>query len=112
MTTGEDLHGSNYVWRIQSILHEKAKPAPGCRFSTPRDTVWRLECLWEADPRVGRNAGRVGLSWGWTERPLIPLSPLRTRAWNAGEYGLGDRARDLPTLTDGRRPTHRDRSVR
>ena len=92
MTTGEDLHGSNYVWRIQSILHEKAKPAPDCRFYTLSDTVWSLECLWEAYQRVGLNAGRVGLSWGWTERPSIPL---RTMAWNDGEYGLGERARDL-----------------
>ena len=62
-TTGEDLHGSNDVWRIQSILHEKAKQDPDFRFYTLSDTVWRLEFLWEADPRVGRNAGRVGLSW-------------------------------------------------
>ncbi len=94
-TTGEDRHGSNDVWRIPGIRPEKAKPDPGCRFSTPRDTVWSLECLWEAYQRVGLNAGRVGLSWGWTERPSIPLSPLRTMAWIDGEYGLGDRARDL-----------------
>ncbi len=92
MTTGEDLHGSNYVWRIQSILHEKAKQDPDFRFYTLSDKVWSLEFLWEADQRVGLNAGRVGLSWGWTERPSIPL---RTMAWNDGEYGLGDRARDL-----------------
>ena len=85
MTTGEDLHGSNYVWRIQSILHEKAKQDPDFRFYTLSDKVWSLEFLWEADQRVGLNAGRVGLSWGWTERPSIPL---RTMAWNDG-WGNG-----------------------
>jgi len=99
MTTGEDLHGSNYVWRIQSILHEKAKPDPDFRFYTLSDKVWSLEFLWEAYQRVGLNAGAAGVD-GET---FDPIEDYGMERW------LGELSRDLREKTYTPRPVRQVR---
>ena len=41
MRTGESLTASERVQRLQTALHAKAKEAPGFRFYSLSDKVWR-----------------------------------------------------------------------
>ena len=64
MRTGESLAASNVVQRLQTALHAKAKEAPGFRFYSLSDKVWRDDVLAVAWQAVRRNAARPG----WTAR--------------------------------------------
>ena len=57
MGTGASLTASASVQRLQTALHAKAKEAPGFRFYSLSDKVWRDDVLagtWQA---VRRNGG-------------------------------------------------------
>ena len=61
MTTDERLTGSKKVWRLQTILHAKAKEDPNWRFHALADKVWRMDFLQEAWAMVRRNGGSAGV---------------------------------------------------
>ena len=60
MGTGESLTASAKVQRLQRALHAKAKEAPGLRFYTLGDKVWRDDVLAVAWQMVRRNGGAAG----------------------------------------------------
>ena len=61
MGTGENLSASERVQRLQTALHAKAKEAPGFRFYSLSDKVWRDDVLAVAWQTVAsqRRRGRV-----------------------------------------------------
>ena len=83
MGTGENLTASAKVQRLQTALHAKAKEAPGLRFYSLNDKVWREDVLAVAWQVVRRNGGAAGVgkhqkvweSCGFV-RPLAPAPAL------------------------------------
>ena len=65
--TGENLAASVKVRRLQKTLHAKAKEAPGFRFYSLSDKVWRADVLRVAWQEVRRNGGSAGVD-GETHR--------------------------------------------
>ncbi len=61
MGTGASLTASERVQRLQTALHAKAKEAPGFRFYTLSDKVWRDDVLAVAWQAVRRNGGAAGV---------------------------------------------------
>ena len=61
MGTGASLTAPERVRRLQTVLHEKAKEAPGYRFYTLCDKVWRDDVLAVAWDEVRRNGGVPGV---------------------------------------------------
>ena len=61
MGTGERLTASERVQRLQTALHAKAKEAPGFRFYSLSDKVWRDDVLAVAWQAVRRNGGAAGV---------------------------------------------------
>ena len=59
--TGESLTTSERVQRLQTALHAKAKEAPGFRFYSLSDKVWRDDVLAVAWQAVRRNGGAAGV---------------------------------------------------
>ena len=55
--TGESLTASERVQRLQTALHAKAKEAPGFRFYSLSDKVWRDDVLAVSWQAVRRNGG-------------------------------------------------------
>ena len=61
MRTGESLTASKSVRRLQRTLHAKAKEAPGFRFYSLADKMWRADVLSVAWQEVRRNGGAAGV---------------------------------------------------
>ena len=61
MGTGASLTASERVQRLQTALHAKAKGAPGFRFYSLSDKVWRDDVLAVAWQTVRRNGGAAGV---------------------------------------------------
>ncbi len=61
MGTGESLTAPEGVQRLQTALHAKAKEAPGLRFYSLSDKVWRDDVLAVAWQAVRRNGGAAGV---------------------------------------------------
>ena len=89
MGTGESLSASERVQRLQTALHAKAKGAPGFRFYTLSDKVWRDDVLAVAWQAVRRNGGAAGVD-GET---VADIESLGVDRW------LGALARDLKAGT-------------
>ena len=83
--TGENLAASAKVRRLQKTLHAKAKEAPGFRFYSLCDKVWRADVLRVAWQEVRRNGGSAGVDG---ER-LADIESYGVERW------LGELARDL-----------------
>ena len=96
MGTGESLTASERVQRLQTALHAKAKEAPGFRFYTLSDKVWRDDVLAVAWRAVRRNGGSAGVD-GET---VADVESFGVDRW------LGALARDLKA------GTYRPRAVR
>ena len=96
MGTGESLTTSERVQRLQTALHAKAKEAPGFRFYSLSDKVWRDDVLAVAWQAVRRNGGAAGVD-GET---VADIEALGVDRW------LGALARDL------KEGTYRPRAVR
>ena len=96
MGTGENLTASARVQRLQTVLHAKAKEAPGFRFYSLSDKVWRDDVLAVAWQAVRRNGGAAGVD-GET---VADVESLGVDRW------LGALARDLKA------GTYRPRAVR
>ena len=60
MWTGESLSASERAQRLRRALHAKAKEAPGFRFYSLSDKVWRDDVLVVASQTVRRNGGADG----------------------------------------------------
>ena len=61
MRTGESLTASESVRRLQTTLHAKAKEAPGFRFYSLSDKIWRADVLCVAWQEVRRKGGAAGV---------------------------------------------------
>ena len=85
MGTGESLTASAKVQRLQTALHAKAKEAPGLRFYSLNDKVWREDVLAVAWQVVRRNGGAAGVD-GET---VADIEAFGVERW------LGVLARDL-----------------
>ena len=96
MGTGESLTASERVQRLQTALHAKAKEAPGFRFYSLSDKVWRDDVLAVAWQAVRRNGGSAGVD-GET---VADIESQGVDRW------LGALARDLKA------GTYRPRAVR
>ena len=96
MGTGESLSASERVQRLQTALHAKAKEAPGFRFYSLSDKVWRDDVLAVAWQSVRRNGGAAGVD-GET---VADIESQGVGRW------LGALARDLKA------GTYRPRAVR
>ena len=96
MRTGEGLSASERVQRLQTALHAKAKEAPGFRFYSLSDKVWREDVLAAAWQAVRRNGGAAGVD-GET---VADIESFGVERW------LGALARDLKA------GTYRPRAVR
>ena len=96
MGTGVSLTASERVQRLQTALHAKAKGAPGFRFYSLSDKVWREDVLAVAWQTVRRNGGAAGVDG---ER-VADVESLGVDRW------LGALARDLKA------GTYRPRAVR
>ena len=96
MGTGENLTASAKVQRLQRALHAKAKAAPGLRFYSLSDKVWRKDVLVVAWQTVRRNGGAAGVD-GET---VADIEAFGVERW------LGVLARDLKA------GTYRPRAVR
>ena len=96
MGTGESLTASERVQRLQTALHAKAKGAPGFRFYSLSDKVWREDVLVVAWQTVRRNGGTAGVD-GET---VADIESQGVDRW------LGALARDLKA------GTYRPRAVR
>ena len=96
MGTGESLSASERVQRLQTTLHAKAKEAPGFRFYSLSDKVWRDDVLVVAWQAVRRNGGTAGVD-GET---VADIESFGVDRW------LGALARDL------KEGTYRPRAVR
>ena len=96
MGTGESLTASERVQRLQTALHAKAKEAPGFRFYSLSDKVWRDDVLLVAWEAVRRNGGAAGVD-GET---VADIESRGVDGW------LGALARDL------KEGTYRPRAVR
>ena len=77
------------VRRLQTALHAKAKEAPGLRFYSLSDKVWRADVRAVAWQEVRRNGGAAGVD-GQTAADIEPYGVDR---W------LGELARDLKAGT-------------
>ena len=91
MGTGESLTASERVQRLQTALHAKAKEAPGFRFYSLSDKVWRDDVLavsWQAVRRNGGSAEVDGED-GRGHR-VAGGGPV------AGSTGAGPEVGDLP----------------
>ena len=96
MGTGASLTASERVQRLQTALHAKAKGAPGFRFYSLSDKVWRDDVLAVAWQTVRRNGGAAGVD-GET---VADVESFGVDRW------LGVLARDLKA------GTYRPRAVR
>ena len=96
MGTGVSLTASERVQRLQTALHAKAKGAPGFRFYSLSDKVWRDDVLAVAWQTVRRNGGAAGVD-GET---VADVESFGVDRW------LGILARDLKA------GTYRPRAVR
>ena len=96
MRTGEGLSASECVRRLQTALHAKAKGAPGFRFYSLSDKVWRADVLAVAWQAVRRNGGTAGVD-GET---VAGIESFGVERW------LGALARDL------KKGTYRPQAVR
>ena len=94
MGTGVSLSASERVQRLQTALHAKAKEAPGFRFYSLSDKVWRDDVLAVAWQAVRRNGGAAGVD-GET---VADVESLGVDRW------LGALARDLKAGTYRPRP--------
>ena len=90
------LSASERVQRLQTALHAKAKEAPGFRFYSLSDKVWRDDVLTVAWKTVRRNGGAAGVD-GET---VADIESFGVDRW------LGALARDLKA------GTYRPRAVR
>ena len=96
METGESLSAPERVQRLQQALHAKAKEAPGFRFYSLCDKVWRADVLAVAWQAVRRNGGAAGVD-GET---VADIEAHGVDRW------LGELARDL------KEGTYRPKAVR
>ena len=96
MGTGESLTASERVQRLQTALHAKAKEAPGFRFYSLSDKVWRDDVLAVSWQAVRRNGGSAEVD-GET---VADIESQGVDRW------LGALARDLKS------GTYRPRAVR
>ena len=94
--TGESLSAPEWVQRLQQALHAKAKEAPGFRFYSLSDKVWRADVLAFAWRAVRRNGGTAGVD-GET---VADIEAYGVDRW------LGELARDL------KEGTYRPKAVR
>ena len=79
------LAASEKVQRLQKTLHAKAKEAPGFRFYSLSDKVWRADVLRVVWQEVRRNDGSAGVD-GET---IADIESSGVERW------LGELARDL-----------------
>ena len=107
MGTGESLTASERVQRLQTALHAKAKEAPGFRFYSLSDKVWRDDVLvvaWQAVRRnvlvVAWQAVRRNDGAGVDGETVADIESFGVDRW------LGALARDL------KEGTYRPRAVR
>ena len=97
METGKRLTAPQSVQRLQTTLHAKAKEAPGFRFYSLCDKVWRADVLAVAWQEVrGNGAAAAGVD-GET---VADVETYGVERW------LGERARDL------KEGTYRPQAVR
>ena len=96
MGTGDSLTAPQKVQRLQTTLHAKAKEAPGFRFYSLCDKVWRADVLAVAWQEVRRNGGAAGVD-GET---VADIESDGVDRW------LGELARDL------KEGTYRPQAVR
>ena len=89
MGTGESLSDPEEVRRLQTALHAKAKEAPGFRFYSLSDKVWRTDVMAVAWREVRRNGGAAGVD-GQT---VADIEAHGVDRW------LGELARDLKAET-------------
>ena len=89
MGTGESLSDPEKVRRLQTALHAKAKEAPGFRFYSLSDKVWRADVMAVAWQDVRRNGGAAGVD-GQT---VADIEAYGVDRW------LGELARDLKAGT-------------
>ena len=89
MGTGESPSDPEKVRRLQTALHAKAKEAPGLRFYSLSDKVWRADVMAVAWQDVRRNGGAAGVD-GQT---VVDIEAYGVDRW------LGELARDLKAGT-------------
>ncbi len=89
MGTGESLSDPEKVRRLQTALHAKAKEAPGFRFYSLSDKVWRADVMAVAWQEVRRNGGAAGVD-GQT---VADIEAQGVERW------LGELRRDLKAGT-------------
>ena len=89
MGTGESLPDSGKVRRLQTALHAKAKEAPGFRFYSLSDKVWRADVMAAAWQQVRRNGGAAGVD----DQTVADIEAYGVDRW------LGELARDLKAGT-------------
>ena len=89
MGTGASLTASERVQRLQTALHAKAKEAPGFRFYSLSDKVWREDVLVVAWQAVRRNGGAAGVD----DETVADIESQGVGRW------LGALARDLKAGT-------------
>ena len=89
MGTGASLTASERVQRLQTALHAKAKGAPGFRFYSLSDKVWRADVLAVAWRAVRRNGGASGVD----DETIADIESFGVERW------LGALARDLKAGT-------------
>ena len=89
MGTGESLPDPEKVRRLQTALHAKAKEAPGFRFYSLSDKVWRADVMAVAWQEIRRNGGAAGVD-GQT---VADIDAYGVDRW------LGELARDLKART-------------
>ena len=96
MKTGANLTASDYVRRLQTTLHAKAKGTPGYRFYSLCDKVWRADVLAVAFRDAQRNGGAAGVDGEtWAD-----IKAYGVERW------LGEQAQDL------KNDTYRPKAVR
>ena len=108
METGTRLTAPQSVQRLQTTLHAKAKEAPGFRFYSLCDKVWRADVLAVAWQEVRGNRGAAGVD-GETvaDVEVVWSGPV---AWSPG---AGPEGGDLPAAggTAGPDPEEATREV-
>ena len=89
MGTGESLSDPEKVRRLQTALHAKAKEAPGFRFYSLSDKVWRADVMAVAWQDVRRNRGAAGVDG----QSVADIEAYGVDRW------LGELTRDLKAGT-------------
>ena len=102
MRTGKSLTASEGVHRLQTALHAKAKEAPGFRFYSLSDKVWRDDVFAVAWQAVRRNGGAAGRAIAPHKAPgaTCPMGVTKEHEPRTSQDGP-----DQPRKAGGRRRT-------